>query len=502
MTPRTLYAITILAISLWTLPSARSAEFFGLGDLPGGPFESRATDISSDGNVVVGYSAVDTYEYRPGNERSVVEAFRWTRESGMQTLGTLPGHSRSRADGVSADGSVIVGYSNEPGTSLGGSLPSEAFRWAEEQGMVGLGHLPSFCTGSWAGDVSDDGTTIIGLSFAATVPRYGCVTEAFRFVDDTMMGLGYGEELHTDMDLNESETKAVSFDGSIIAGESNTRSGDGDPWDMQTLAWLWHEATGELTDIGRLGGHVWTNISAMTPDGRVVTGVNRTPGQDLEPIPFIWTQLTSMVPLDVPTTPKAISDDGSIIAGDDFIWTEQTGAIDLVELLTNDLGLAGQLAGWQLDDVNAISGNGRAIVGRGTNPHGNTEAWMLVLDPALQAGDADQDWDFDQLDLVQVQVSGKYLTGEPATWGEGDWNGAPVMFSAGPPVGDGLFNQLDIVAAQQAGLYLAGSYAAVQVDTFVALPEPSGFLLTGMGFLGVLFCVLLRVKKGSHINVV
>ena len=80
----------------------------------------------------------------------------------------------------------------------------------------------------------------------------------------------------------------------------------------------------------------------------------------------------------------------------------------------------------------------------------------------LQAGDADQDLDFDQLDLVRVQIAAKYLTGQPATWGEGDWNGAPGGSPGSPPTGDGLFNQLDVVAAQVAGLYLAGPYSAVQ----------------------------------------
>jgi hypothetical protein len=46
-----------------------------------------------------------------------------------------------------------------------------------------------------------------------------------------------------------------------------------------------------------------------------------------------------------------------------------------------------------------------------------------VTDVPLRAGDANQDLAFDQLDLVQVQVANKYLTGELATWGEGDWNG-------------------------------------------------------------------------------
>lgn len=79
----------------------------------------------------------------------------------------------------------------------------------------------------------------------------------------------------------------------------------------------------------------------------------------------------------------------------------------------------------------------------------------------LQAGDADQDLDFDQLDLVKVLSAGKYRTGEPSTWGEGDWNGAPGGSPGDPPPGDGVFDQLDIVAAQQAGLYLTGSYGVV-----------------------------------------
>jgi hypothetical protein len=78
----------------------------------------------------------------------------------------------------------------------------------------------------------------------------------------------------------------------------------------------------------------------------------------------------------------------------------------------------------------------------------------------LRAGDADQDLDFDQLDLVRVQVAGKYRTGLAATWGEGDWDGAPGGRPGDPPSGNGRFDQLDIVAAQQAALYLTGPYAA------------------------------------------
>jgi hypothetical protein len=79
----------------------------------------------------------------------------------------------------------------------------------------------------------------------------------------------------------------------------------------------------------------------------------------------------------------------------------------------------------------------------------------------LQAGDADQDLDFDQLDLVQVQIAAKYLTNVAATWGEGDWDGAPGGEPGNPPTGNGVFDQLDIINALAAGTYLTGPYAAV-----------------------------------------
>ena len=85
-----------------------------------------------------------------------------------------------------------------------------------------------------------------------------------------------------------------------------------------------------------------------------------------------------------------------------------------------------------------------------------------VADSQLMAGDANQDLAFDQLDIVSVSQAGKYLTGQPATWSQGDWNGAPGGSPGSPPAGDGVFDQRDIVAALSAGIYLTGPYAALQ----------------------------------------
>ena len=102
----------------------------------------------------------------------------------------------------------------------------------------------------------------------------------------------------------------------------------------------------------------------------------------------------------------------------------------------------------------------------------------------LQAGDADRDFKFDQLDLVMVQIGGKYLTGQAATWGEGDWDAAPGGSPDAPPVGNGLFDQVDIIAALNAGKYLTGPYNAIQsADAggggadLVHVPEPNSIAM-------------------------
>ena len=92
---------------------------------------------------------------------------------------------------------------------------------------------------------------------------------------------------------------------------------------------------------------------------------------------------------------------------------------------------------------------------------GDFSAWNVGGATQLQAGDADQDLDFDQLDLVQVQIAAKYLSGQAATWGEGDWDGAPGGERGNAPAGNGFFDQLDIIAALSAGKYLTGPYGAI-----------------------------------------
>jgi hypothetical protein len=93
------------------------------------------------------------------------------------------------------------------------------------------------------------------------------------------------------------------------------------------------------------------------------------------------------------------------------------------------------------------------------------------------------------LDLIKMLAAGEYLTGQLATWGEGDHNGTPAADCTftNPPVGNGLFDQQDITAMLNTGLNLEPPYSALQRAEPVCVPEPSSNTLLGLAMLGVLF---------------
>ena len=211
----------------------------GLGDLPGGAFSSRAYGVSADGSVVVGQGR---------NRSNYNEAFRWTAQEGMRGLGFLPGHGASVARAVSADTSVVVGASS-PGQNI-----CEAFRW-EDGEMVGLGDLPGGDFYSYAYGVSADGSVVVGHGDPGD-----SAGGAFRWTAESgMVNLGDipGERPG-------SGALAVAGDGSIVVGRAGKwgeqgiqafiwDAGNGmrslkqvlvDELDLDLSAWELYEATG------------------------------------------------------------------------------------------------------------------------------------------------------------------------------------------------------------------------------------------------------------------
>jgi len=176
-----------------------------LGNLSGQPqgSSSMATGVSSDGSTIVGCSQVE----------DGMEAFLWRAGvmTGLGTLGSKAGLCQSRATAVSANGSVVVGFAyHEEATFCG----TEAFRW-ENGTMVGLGDLaaPANMVHSKAFAISGDGAIIVGTAFN------GRGNEAFRWWNGQMAALGYLTPLGTELD---SCANAISTDGKVIVGYSTT----------------------------------------------------------------------------------------------------------------------------------------------------------------------------------------------------------------------------------------------------------------------------------------
>lgn len=349
---------------------AQSAPSFeGLGTLGGN--SSQATGVSADGSVVVGY----------GPEASTyMRAFRWVGGS-MTNLGTLGG-LRSYAYGVSADGNVVVGE---------GQLANavyHAFRWTLADGMTDLGTLGGGY--SSASGASANGNVVVGYS---SVPITG-ETHAFRWVKDGNFGGSNPQmqDLGTLGGVN-GGANSVSADGSVVVGWSANA-------DSNFHAFRWTQAGG-MVDLGTLGGtSSWaTGVSA---DGNVVVGYSNYNVDSYKWEVFRWVYtgtgpsggtMTGLgfLPGGDRSTAYAVSADGKVVVGQSnyyggplsyqaFRWTEAEEMQSVQDLLD----VAGvDTTGWTLTQATGVSADGSVIVGNGTGPSG-TEAWIARL--AINSG--------------------------------------------------------------------------------------------------------------------
>lgn len=241
----------------WTAASG----MVGLGDLPGGSFEGAARGVSGDGSIVVGYS------YSSLGTR---EAFRWTSSDGMVGLGDLPGGGfDSSAFGISRDGSTIVGYGS---VASGG----QAFRWTAASGMVGL-PVPY----SEANGVSGDGSVIVGVlpppylqGFVWTAASGTIFLDApaLGVSDDGLTVVGYsGDQAFRwtaasgMIILGDGGAYAASGDGSVIVGADSYWTSTGG------MERLWDVLVAHGVDPAADG---WTSLGALdiSRDGRTIVG--------------------------------------------------------------------------------------------------------------------------------------------------------------------------------------------------------------------------------------
>jgi hypothetical protein len=149
--------------------------------------------------------------------------------------------------------------------------------------------------------------------------------------------------------------------------------------------------------------------------------------------------------------------------------------------LRGDFNRDGVLTSTDIDDLTSQSASGM----NSTEYDLNADAIVNQADVTVWirdvfgswVGDSDLNREFNSSDLVIVLASGKYESGTPSVWTEGDFNGS------------GLTDSGDLVAALADGGYEAGPRAAT-----AAVPEPASAVLISFGMMS---CVVRRRRRAS-----
>jgi probable HAF family extracellular repeat protein len=337
-----------------------------LGTLAGAPADTFyfANGVSADGTVVVG----NTQQSDGGGQ-----AFRWTEATGMEALGMLPGFDMAEANAISADGSVIVGACS---ISNSDHTVATAFRWTAATGMVPLLDTPESQEFSIAKGVSADGSVVVGQTRTANGE------EAFVWASGQVRTLGdfipeFGPPYY-------SQAFDVSADGRTVVGEARY---DFD-FDQNPICEAFRWQDGAIVPLGYLHEESPTSCAnAISADGRVITGNTGGKAGAMGREGVFWTAGTGVVSL-IPGTwgiGLACSGDGSVIVGD---TVADIGGAIIWDSVNGGQFLNGFLLRYELtlpDDYGFISAagishDGRTIVGCAAPTNGaDVRAYLIDL---------------------------------------------------------------------------------------------------------------------------
>ena len=176
--------------------------FLGSINNNGISYLSEARDVSGDGSVLVGFSSSSAGQ----------SAFRYTVAGGMTDLGRLAGDTSNYiANGISTDGKVIVGNSQERGS----------FVWTAAGGMQSLAGISSRRS---ALETNANGSVIVGFDY---LPGSGNTSATFWLggaefnLKDYLIAQGNTSIVGWDLRL----ANGVSDDGLTIVGTGIDPSG-------------------------------------------------------------------------------------------------------------------------------------------------------------------------------------------------------------------------------------------------------------------------------------
>ena len=203
-----------------------------------------AWSVSGDGSIVVGLAW-----YCPG-----AEGFVWTQQGGIVGLGHPTGAS-SRATSISADGSTIVGFYEDPTQGF-----RQPVRWINGATDMFLGNVPGEAIA-----VSSDGKQIVGQAPDSTGNG-----RAFYYTDAAgLVPMG----VLTGNTTDQSVAIGVSDAGVVIGASIN-------PFTWTSQSFIWSQKTGmrwlkaALVRNGAVipSGTVLSGVLAISADGSTLVG--------------------------------------------------------------------------------------------------------------------------------------------------------------------------------------------------------------------------------------
>ena len=224
--------------------------------------QSIPQGVSADGSVVVGYNQ---------DSINVRTAWRWTSALGYQAIAPTAGVTRSDAFAVSANGQTIVGQ------VATGALPN-VFVWTAGNGAVTL----PVTTGSGP-IISADGSTVAGSQVSGT-----------PFLWTAGGGVQNMNSLPDALNLFPA---AITSDGSIIFGSAN---------DASNTSFLFRYENGVMTSLGAPLAPPNTiasvGLSGATADGALLVGnqflADGTTGVPIGASAWIWTSVDGFASID------------------------------------------------------------------------------------------------------------------------------------------------------------------------------------------------------------
>lgn len=330
-----------------------------LGVLDAAQPNSAANGVSADGRIIVGASS-SAVNLLPLTFASTAVLWRDGRAEpeSIGSLGILSGTSNA-AMAVNADGSVIAIQLESPG------IPAP-YVWRSSQPNEPQPLRPSSTTlGDFVYGLSGDGRFAVG-AIQGNQPG-GClwtlITEGGQF----------RSTLFTRSD-DITAAYGANSDGSVIVGEKNAGG----------FAFRWNVNTDVLTDLPPFPGTGATAL-AVNQAGTIIVG---TEGGGSAPL--LWRSDGPAERLDLNedgrfTHARGTNADGTTIVGGDstaWIWTPAAGLRTLADALSSaGVPVASQ---WrELTVATGISDDGRVVVGKGINAEDVPRGFRATLGSVL-----------------------------------------------------------------------------------------------------------------------